>query len=238
MPETERSTAPAGEYQERGEYHRHLDRSWRYYPVYVEKMAFVRRYLDRVPRSHRILDLGCGEGLLVEEYRQKGHEIQGVDLNFASEHVTAGSITEIPAADESCDLVLALDVVEHLEFADQERAFAEMRRVLRPGGRALVTVPNLAHLASRVSFLVLGRLLRTSSADRHPGDRPIGEYLRLARAHGFRLRRRKGLFPTFPLVSLLTWAAPGSSVPLHKLLNAVAAPPGLCFLNVLELERQ
>src|SRR4029079_10152032 len=80
-------------------------------------------------------------------------------------------------------------------------AFAELHRVLRPGGELLVSVPNLAHLQSRIHFLLLGRLIRTASEFKHPGDRPVAEYLRLARAAGFTLAARRGIFPTVPVLT-------------------------------------
>ena len=61
--------APTGEYASRGEYHRAPSPDWDYYPTYVAKLGFVRRYLDRLPAGTRVLDAGCGEGVLVEETR-------------------------------------------------------------------------------------------------------------------------------------------------------------------------
>ncbi|MCB9554976.1 MAG: class I SAM-dependent methyltransferase [Deltaproteobacteria bacterium] len=226
-----------GEYEARGDYHRKIDRNWHYYPVYVEKMAFVRRYLDRVGTSARIIDLGCGEGLLVEEYRAKGFDIRGVDAHYSSDCVERGSITKLSHADRSYDCVMALDVIEHLQFEQQEAAIGEIYRILRPGGRALISVPNLAHLASRVAFFALGRLIRTSEANRHPGDRPIAEYLKLTRAAGLRLVSRKGIFPTLPVTSAVTALSPRHALPLHKLVNRLFALPDICFLNMLEFER-
>ena len=52
---------------------------------------------------------------------------------------------------------------------------------LQPGGELFVSVPNLAHLQSRVQFLLRGRLIRTASEFKHPGDRPAAEYRRLWR---------------------------------------------------------
>ena len=226
----------SGEYEQRGEYHRQPDKKWHYYPVYVQKMAFVRKYLDRNTRQAKIADLGCGEGILVEEYRQRGFNILGVDANYSSDCVRNGDITALEFDDQSLDLVLALDVIEHLDFAQQEAAIREIKRVLRPQGRALLTIPNLAHFASRVTFALTGKLLRTATIDRHKGDRPIGEYLTLCRRQGLKVVRRRGLFPTLPLISILTFLAPSRVVGLHAIYNRLLALPGVCFLNILELQ--
>ena len=70
--------------------------------------------------------------------------------------------------------------------------------MLAPSGELLVSVPNLAHLQSRVHFLLTGRLIRTASEIKHPGDRPIAEYLRLFERAGFAVVERRGIFPTVP----------------------------------------
>ncbi len=132
-----------------------------------------------------MLDAGCGEGVLVDEFQDR-LAIVGVDANYSSEHVTAGSLTSLPFADASFDRGLCLDVLEHLTYPEQAQALAELFRVMRPGGELLVSVPNLAHLQSRVHFLLQGRLIHTASLAKHPGDRPSGEFMELARARGLR----------------------------------------------------
>lgn len=224
-------TERTGEYAARGDYHRHLDKRWAYYPVYVEKMRVVRKFLDTLPQGTRILDVGCGEGLLVEEYRARGVDIIGLDLHYESAAVRKGDITQMPFADGAFDVVLALDVIEHLNFVDQERAVVEIERVLAQRGQFLVTVPNLAHFSSRLAFLLSGRLLRTSKIDRHPGDRPYSEYRQLF-GKSFQLTRVLGLFPTFPVSALLTLAFPAGMLWWHRVLNQVAAWPSWCFLTV------
>ena len=52
--------------------------------------------------------------------------------------------------------VLCLDVLEHLSFADQPRALEELRRVVADSGELLFSVPNLAHLQSRINLLLRG----------------------------------------------------------------------------------
>ena len=224
-------TERTGEYAARGDYHRHLDKRWAYYPLYVEKQRVVKKFLDSLPATCRILDVGCGEGLLVEEYRQRGVDIIGLDLHYESSAVRRGDITQLPFAPGTFDVVLALDVIEHLNFADQNQAIIEIERVLARGGQFLVTVPNLAHFSSRLAFLFTGRLLRTSSIDRHPGDRPYAEYRRLFSQH-FALEKVRGLFPTFPISSLLTLAAPAGMLWWHRILNRCAAWPSWCFLTI------
>ena len=120
----------------------------------------------------------------------------GVDAAYESPHVQQASLTALPFADGHFARALCLDVLEHLSFEDQARALGELSRVLAPGGELLVSVPNLAHLQSRVQFLLRGRLIRTASPTKHPGDRPIAEYLALAGAAGFSLVWRRGIFPT------------------------------------------
>jgi SAM-dependent methyltransferase len=225
-----------GEYAARGDYHRSLDPAWEYYPTYLAKMAAVRRYLDALPPATRVLDAGCGEGVLVDEYAAR-LDIAGVDANYASARVSTASVTDLPFPHEAFDRALCLDVLEHLSFEDQRTAFAELFRVLRRGGELLVSVPNLAHLQSRVQFLVRGRLIRTASEYKHPGDRPVGEYLALARREGFTLIERRGIFPTVPVVTRLVRRHPQRLAPLHRLLTRLMPVPGWCFLNLLTLRK-
>ncbi len=226
------TTVRSSEYAEKGDYHRHLDKNWRFYPIYVAKMARVREQLEKLPADAKIADLGCGEGILVEELRDQGRDAIGIDLNYESEAVIKDDITQTRFDSESFDAILCLDVLEHLQFDDQVKALSEIYRLLRPGGRLIATLPNLAHFSSRFSFLLLGRLLRTSEVERHPGDRPIAEYIDLIESN-FVIEHRKGIFPTFPLTLYLTVKIPSKVVGWHRFLNAFFAVPGWCFLNLL-----
>jgi SAM-dependent methyltransferase len=225
-----------GEYAARGDYHRAPDPAWDYYPTYLAKLKAVRRYLDALPPSTRVLDAGCGEGVLVEEYAAR-LAITGVDANYSSARVMHGSLASLPFPDASFDRALCLDVLEHLPYDEQPRALAELFRVLRPDGELFVSVPNLAHLQSRVQFLLRGRLIRTASELKHPGDRPIGEYLRLAERAGFALIRREGIFPTIPIVTRLVRRHPQALAPLHRALTRLLPIPGWCFLNLLTFRK-
>lgn len=229
--------ARQGEYAARGDYHRTPDRHWDYLPTYLAKLRAVRAYLAALPAGTRVLDAGCGEGLLVEEFAGR-LAIEGLDPNYVAPHVRQGSLTQLPVEDATFDRVLCLDVLEHLSFEEQPRALAEIHRVLRPGAEALISVPNLAHLQSRVQFALRGRLIRTASEIKHPGDRPAFEYLRLFERAGFALLERRGIFPTLPIVTALIRRHPARLAPLHRALTALLPVPGWCFLNLFRLQKR
>ena len=227
----------SGEYAARGEYHRSLDPTWDYFPTYRAKLAFVRRYLDALPAGTRVLDAGCGEGVLVEEYAAR-LPIEGLDANYGSGHVRRGSLLDAPFSDGAFDRVLCLDVLEHLPYADQERALREFHRLLTPDGELLLSLPNLAHLQSRLKFLVKGELVRTASEHKHPGDRPIAEYLTIARRAGFAVVSRHGIFPTLPVITRLIRRHPAALEPVHRWLTRLLPIPGWCFLNMVRLRKR
>ncbi len=230
------SVSRTGEYAARGDYHRELSPDWEFYPTYLAKLELVREYLGGLAPGTRVLDAGCGEGVLVDEFVGR-LQIEGLDPNYCSARVTQGSLMALPYTDGAFPHALCLDVLEHLSFEDQIRALAELHRVLAPGGELFVTVPNLAHLQSRVHFLLTGRLIRTASPAKHPGDRPIGEYLDLARRAGFQLVSRTGIFPTVPVLTRLIRRHPARLRPLHRLLTRCLPVPGWCFLNALRFTR-
>jgi 2-polyprenyl-3-methyl-5-hydroxy-6-metoxy-1,4-benzoquinol methylase len=225
-----------GEYAARGDYHRAPDATWDYLPTFLAKLAFVRRYLAALPAGTRVLDAGCGEGILVEEFATR-LDIQGVDPNYSSAHVRQASLLALPYDAQTFQRVLCLDVLEHLTYEEQPRALTELHRVLRADGELLVSVPNLAHLQSRVHFLLTGRLIRTASEQKHPGDRPIAEYLRLFQRAGFTVVARHGIFPTLPIVTAWIRRHPARLGWLHRTLTRLLPIPGWAFLNLVRLKK-
>ena len=114
---------------------------------FVEKIC--RQGTDRRPR---ILDVGCGTGanlLMLSKYGDaEGVDISEDALAFCRERgldkVRLGAGEKLPYDDGTFDLVTAFDVVEHMD--DDLAGLREMRRVLRPGGRALLFVPTFMFL--------------------------------------------------------------------------------------------
>ena len=115
--------------------------------------SFVRRIVkDLNSQEPRILDIGCGTGANLEMLSEFG-KAEGVDVSAEAlafcqarglQNVRQGEAERLPYEDNSFDLVTGLDVVEHLD--NDAAGLQEMRRVLRPGGRALLFVPAFMFL--------------------------------------------------------------------------------------------
>jgi SAM-dependent methyltransferase len=121
------------------------DRHW-WYRGRRTVLGHVIAGLD-LPASARILDAGCGSGRNMVDLARHGSVI-GVELSETSValararntgEVVAGSVLQTPFADDSFDLAVTLDVIEHLQ--DDLAALRELRRTVAPGGTLLVTVP-------------------------------------------------------------------------------------------------
>jgi SAM-dependent methyltransferase len=116
---------------------------------YRGRRRVLRAELDRLPLppGARLLDAGCGSGRTLDELARYGR-VSGIDLSPEAvaaargrghEDVHVAPIEELPFPDAAFDVVTCLDVVEHTP--DDAATFAELRRVTRPGGLLLVTVP-------------------------------------------------------------------------------------------------
>lgn len=225
------------EYAKLGDYHKNLDPNWSYTPTYLKKMAYVKNFLDSLEMSAKILDAGCGEGVLVEEYLKREYLIEGLDLNYESKFVKRGDITRMPYEEELFDVVLLLDVFEHLSFVDQPRALQEIRRVLKHRGIFLISVPNLAHLNSRFNFFFRGKLDRTDIEINHISERPIEENKKLLIDNGFEILKEKGITLTIPYIYRnLICKEPKKYRWLHDLFNFFAYP-NLAMLNIFLCRR-
>ena len=117
----------------------------------------------RLPADAAVLDLGTSTGTNLRMLRDlRMTNVVGLDLSDEAIRFCAakgfgtvrkGDITAIPFADASFDLVLATDVIEHVD--DDAKALREIRRVLRPGGKAIVTVPAFKALWGPQDVLAL-----------------------------------------------------------------------------------
>ncbi len=118
---------------------------------FAGRRTLFARELKRlgVSRTDRILDVGTSTGTNLRMLKERNYpNVVGLDLSpVAIEYcarkglgqVELGDVCAIPHDDESFDMVLATDVIEHVD--DDRKAVSEIFRVTAPGGYALITVP-------------------------------------------------------------------------------------------------
>src|SRR5437588_9657394 len=131
--------------------------------------------LGEIGEGDRVLDLGCGDGVFTVVIAEAGADVIGVE-------VATGAITRarsahpeldfrlapidgpLPLADNAFEVVWASEVIEHI--ADTARWLSEVRRVLAPGGRLLLSTPS--HGRARVALFGVERF-----------SEPLGDHLHL-----------------------------------------------------------
>jgi SAM-dependent methyltransferase len=125
------------------------DRHW----WFVGRRRLATALLEQTGARGRILDLGCGTGGVLQHLGSFGDAIGLDPAPEAAQYckrrdvpMVVGSGMDLPFADSSFDIVLALDVIEHVP--DDVALLREAQRVLRPDGVLLVTVPALPWLWS------------------------------------------------------------------------------------------
>ena len=111
----------------------------------------------------KVLDAGAGEGALSARLIDAGHDVKAVDIepkSFGIKGVKckkADLNDRIPYPDSSFDVVMCVEVIEHLENPWQ--LIREINRVLKKNGTAIISTPNNHNWYSRIYFLVFSRLL-------------------------------------------------------------------------------
>lgn len=220
------------------------------------RLAAALALLDASPPG-AALDAGMGPGRLCAELDRCGWTVSGVDssarmvsaararLPGAAARLVEGDLQRLPFPDAAFDAVTATGVLEYAD--DLEQAFAELRRVLRPGGVAVVSCPHLASLEGAwlaFAYYPAVRAVKALLPAARPAPRPVRPpTLRsfetaLARA-GWRIDARRYVNPVVlvaPLSRVLPTPAVRASERLESRQGPLARP--LCAQLVYRLAPQ
>jgi 2-polyprenyl-3-methyl-5-hydroxy-6-metoxy-1,4-benzoquinol methylase len=179
--------------------------------------ASHRIVLDEVPDGAHVLDVGCATGYLAAELSRRGCTVDGIEFDPAAAQqarahcraVVTGDL-EAPSThadveqmleNQRPDVIICADVLEHLR--DPWAVLAWLRTLLAPGGRALISVPNIAHWTARRALL-RGRFDYTDHGlfDRtHLRFFTRASAAELARRAGFAIQRERLAGAPLPLQS-------------------------------------
>jgi ubiquinone/menaquinone biosynthesis C-methylase UbiE len=160
-------------------------------------------------QQQKVLDIGCGDGYhlflfntvesIAGNIRFYGVDTSKLRIEFASRvcnelaitnvNFLVGSADDLPFPDDHFDIILCSDVVEHLSYP--ERCLAEIYRVTKQGGTAIVTTPNKTNRLQQLARFFQDRLREERQEDDHISVKGINEWMKLARAAGFGILKAK-----------------------------------------------
>jgi len=149
-------------------------------PSYVWRAGQERR-LEMLLRAAgerlrgRVLENGCGVGMYVQHLEPHAGVVVGLEYDYeravqargSSAHIVSAAGERLPFPDQAFDVILSHEVLEHVQ--DDQAALAEMARVLRPAGRAVIFVPNRGYPFETHGIYWRGRY--------HFGNIPLVNYL-------------------------------------------------------------
>ncbi|MGN7980330.1 class I SAM-dependent methyltransferase [Burkholderia sp. 22313] len=213
--------------------------TWEHHVLRVAIDDLKRLIAAPLPKAPVILDAGCGQGksfrLLSDAFSPDRiigidcHDDSLVHASDAAQHCATpvelhhADCTRIPLADSSVDIVFCHQTFHHL--VDQERALADFRRVLKPGGLLLFAESTDAYIKSWVIRLLF----------RHPMEvqKSADGYLAMLRHGGFTFDTRNVSFPylwwsrakDFGLLERIGLYAPKPGKRRETLVNVAARKP-------------
>lgn len=130
---------------------------------WVKTLALIERLSP--PSTHRrLLDIGVWPGYQSLALHLLGYEVMGTDLDphrlpalpFPVAQLDLNVSASLPGAPQSQDMIVATEIIEHLEPQRVPAFFSAAHEVLRPGGCLVMTTPNRNHLGARFQPRVRG----------------------------------------------------------------------------------
>jgi len=203
-------------------------------PFRNEEIELIEKHFDK---QGAIIDYGCGSGLRYGvALKQRGNAYVGADISLAalkqaaSHGIRTSPINSddgtVALDDQSFDYAMCMEVLEHLMHPAQ--AIREIHRLLKPGGRLIVSVPNAGFYINRIEFLLTGFLnpggspetsRKTPWEDCHIRFYNLRTIKKLLSSNEFRLDEIRG--ERFQLKDLPVFYRKPN---LHSLFNAVSFP--------------
>jgi 2-polyprenyl-3-methyl-5-hydroxy-6-metoxy-1,4-benzoquinol methylase len=180
--------------------------------------VFFRKEIS-IRNKATVLDIGCGDGYHVcvfntnKDVQEKASFI-GIDISPMKIHIAShlaralsfenvsfrtGSAETLEFSDNSTDIVLCSDVVEHLSYP--EKCFTDIFRILKPGGVAIITTPNASYPLLKLKEYIRGKNTILTDKEEHISLKGLKEWIRISKNSGFTVsdvRRGALIFGGYP----------------------------------------
>jgi ubiquinone/menaquinone biosynthesis C-methylase UbiE len=147
----------------------HRDIKWTYGAVPLARDEIhdkVIEMMDEEPRG-KVLDVPTGTGILADRLRKMGFEVSCCDINpsyfsIPDLKIEIGDLNQsLPYPGDTFDYLICLDGIEHTE--NPSNAIREFQRVLKKGGKILLSTPNFLNIERRIRFLFTGTFSKIPS---------------------------------------------------------------------------
>jgi 2-polyprenyl-3-methyl-5-hydroxy-6-metoxy-1,4-benzoquinol methylase len=133
------------------------------YPVKADRHSSHSQIVKQCGEGQglRLLDVGCARGHLSEVLASQGWSVTGIEYDVADAAVARDRGIDVivgtaedamSTMNEKFDVIVFADVLEH--FVHPEKVLSQARALLAPGGRVVISIPNVAHLSVRLQLLV------------------------------------------------------------------------------------
>jgi len=141
----------------------YYDRYWQHKDDSIDGKR-VKFVVAQIQQGEKVLDIGCGPGQMLEKLTQKNTEAIGIDVSSIALKRAARKGLDVmkldvetealPFDDETFDVIIFTQTIEHL--FDYDKVMRESHRVLKPNGRIILSIPNIAHFRFRL-WMLMGR---------------------------------------------------------------------------------
>jgi 2-polyprenyl-3-methyl-5-hydroxy-6-metoxy-1,4-benzoquinol methylase len=224
---------PVGFYDEVFQRNRGIQSKWHHHKF--------RRIVQEIGSVGKHLDFGCGPGTLIH-LLPSGISAVGVDIaasqvsyaeqNYASPEKQFIQIesSELPFADATFDSITCIEVVEHLELKLTREILKEFSRVLRPGGKLILTTPNYGSLWPLIE-IVVNRLSDVSYEEQHITKFRRPNLYTLLRETGFSAVTVTTFMSVSPFLAGINWTLADRAWPADQSISRLPGV-GLLLLGI------